>query len=559
MPKICLPKNIAQGFRQALRSGKINPNELSSMTSKERNRFFNDIVGEEYASLTNSLFESKLLLKNQKQGFITWAKTVAGLKPEVRKSLLDKVERMQNILSPENEDAFLNDLANTKLGVSVTDKEASDIARLAKEATGARERMEAGPRRGADGKPTQSELEYGMKTVALNDYVNDLKVKAEKLSPYELITNPRKAMMEVAGITKSLKSSLDVSATLRQGIKTVFSNPKEWLRNAPKQIADIKRVFQGKDAQGMVNAEIISDPMYDLMKKSKLAVGAIEEAFPTRNPEMIPFFGKLFKASDAAYSGFLHRMRADLFKKYARLAESQGVNIDSPKEIESIAKMVNALTGRGHLGSAESAANFLNVTMFSPRNLKSHIDTLTAHAFQDGVTPFVRKQAAVNLLKTMAGVGSVLGLASQFWPGSVESDPRSSDFSKIKIGDTRFDVAGGTGSLLTLMAREATGKTKSTKTGKVSEINSGKFGAKTQWDVLTDFLENKMSPLLAAVKENREGKTFEGEPSTWKTQMVNLLAPLSVSNAWETKDEKERADLILIMIMDALGIGTQTY
>lgn len=565
MPKICLPNNLANRFRQALKSGEINPEQLSTISSKERNEFFKNLVGEEYATMTNALFESKLLLKNQQQGLITWAKTVAGLKPEVKKALLDKVERMQNVLTPENEEAFLNDLVNTKLGVTVTDKEAGDISRLAKEATDARTKMEASPRRGIDGKPTPQELEYGIRTVELNNYVNDLKIKGERVSPLDLLFNPKKAVMEVGGITKSLKSSIDISATLRQGIKTVFSNPVQFAKNAPKQFGDIIRTFQGKEAMDLLNAEIISDPMYELMKKSKLAVGAIEEAFPTRSPEMVPILGKFFKASDAAYSGFLHRMRVDLFKKYIRLAESQGVNINSPKEIESIAKMVNALTGRGHLGGAESAANVLNVTMFSPRNLKSHIDVLTAHQFQPGVTPFVRKQAALNLVKTLAGIGGLLATANVLWPGSVEKDSRSADFSKIRIGNTRFDVAGGMGSLVTLVSRLAPlllGQkpiTKSTKTGKVTELNSGKFGSQTGKDVLFQFMENKASPLFAELLDRLQGETFDGEEPNYKTTLKNLLVPLSVANVWETKDEADRANLLIIMIMDALGIGTNTY
>ena len=117
-----------------------------------------------------------------------------------------------------------------------------------------------------------------MKTIELNDYVNDLKVRAERISPMELILNPKSAAIEAASLTKSLTSSLDNSALLRQGMKTIFSNPKEFIKNAPKTFSDIKKVFGGKDAQKILNAEIISDPMYDTMKRAGLAVGSIEEA-----------------------------------------------------------------------------------------------------------------------------------------------------------------------------------------------------------------------------------------------------------------------------------------
>lgn len=68
MARICLPKDLANKFRQALKSGEVNPAELSTMSSKDRNAFFTKLVGEEFATMTNSLFESKLLLKINNKG-----------------------------------------------------------------------------------------------------------------------------------------------------------------------------------------------------------------------------------------------------------------------------------------------------------------------------------------------------------------------------------------------------------------------------------------------------------------------------------------------------------
>ena len=558
MAKICLPKNIVQVFKQALKSGRINPDQLSSMTSGERNKFFKDMLGKEYATLTNSLFESKLLLKNQKQGLINWAKTAGNLKPEIKRDLLSKIEKMDKVLDTADTDGFLSDLASTKLGVNITDKEASTITSLAKEATDARHIMESKVRREIGEGPTQEELEYGLKTIGLNDFVNNLKIKAEQRSIKELILNPLSFVTEVASITKSITSSIDNSVLGRQGIKTLFSNTSEYLKNAPKTFRDILDTFKGKDTVKQTNAEIISDPMYDLMKKSKLAVGAIEEAFPTRSPEKIPGLGTFFKASDAAYSNFLHRMRADLFKKYIKIAEEARVNINDIKQTEAIAKMVNSLTGRGYLGSLEKNASIVNTVFFSPRLMKSNIDFLTGHNMQQGVTPFVRKQAAISLVKTVVGVGAVLATASRLFPDSVETDPRSSDFGKIKIEKTRFDVAGGMAGYTTLLARLITNSKKSSSSGKITELGKG-YKPETRYDILLTFFENKFSPVTSEVKQRLEGKTFDGEDPAVINSILGLITPLSLASIYETKDETERADLLVIAISEALGIGTQTY
>jgi hypothetical protein len=117
--QICLPKQQVERFVKALREGRIIPETLAEMSSKERRSFFSEIVGPEDAASVNSLFESKLLLKNQKAGMVTWAKTVAGLKEPARRSMIERIERMEKVLDPKEEAMFLEDLASQKLGTDV--------------------------------------------------------------------------------------------------------------------------------------------------------------------------------------------------------------------------------------------------------------------------------------------------------------------------------------------------------------------------------------------------------------------------------------------------------
>ena len=175
-----------------------------------------------------------------------------------------------------------------------------------------------------------------------------------------------------------------------------------------------------------VDADIVSrqNALNGLYKRMKLDVlGVTEEAFPGIAQEKIPGIGRLFKASDVAYTAFLQRTRADLADKYLDYAVKAGVDITDKKQIESIGKLVNSLTSRGDLGRLEGSARVLNNVFFSPRLVKANMDILTAHQFQRGVTPFVRKRAALNLLKMAASVGAVLTVANEVRPGSVEWDP----------------------------------------------------------------------------------------------------------------------------------------
>src|SRR3990167_1147801 len=126
----CLTRQTKQKFIEALRIREIDPAKLSEMTSIERRTFLEKYVGGDNGVQVNSLFENKLLLKNQKAGFISWAKKVGGISKEAKRDLISRIERMDKILDPVEEKAFLQDLASTKLGTNITIDEAKKITEL---------------------------------------------------------------------------------------------------------------------------------------------------------------------------------------------------------------------------------------------------------------------------------------------------------------------------------------------------------------------------------------------------------------------------------------------
>ena len=211
----CLPEFATQKFLAALKSGEIDPAKLAEMTSDERRAAFADIVGESNAKEVNAQFESKLLLKNQQVGFINWAKNVAGLKPEVTRDLVSRVQKMTDVLTPENEDAFYKDLAEKKLGVGVSHEEAGQIADMAQKTTDALEAMKGTPA----GSPER--IAYGRQLMDFNDYVQSLKPDGRTFS---------EKIIDIANIPKSaLTSIFHLSAPFVQGwgmVSTgVFWNP----------------------------------------------------------------------------------------------------------------------------------------------------------------------------------------------------------------------------------------------------------------------------------------------------------------------------------------------
>lgn len=564
MAPFCLIKPLADKFLQLIRSGQLDLEKLATLSSAERRDVFAKFLGEENAKDVNVLYESKLLLKDQQQAMINFIRESSGLKEPAKRDLVNKINKMDKVLSETDMNLFLEDLAEKRLGVSVTMEEANALAKQAKLVSEAEMEMNSNARRGTLETQTPQEKTYGDERVKMGQMLNSFAEKSADVKISDYIKNPVSGALEIAGASKSLKSTLDNSGLFRQNLKVLTTHPTIWAKNAVLSFKDIADTFRGKDVVAAVQADAVSRPNYKEYISEKVAVGSIEEAFPQgpimRWVEKIPGVGKIHKASNNAFAAMAMRNRMDLYDFYSDLAKKSGQEKTTGL---GLGQLVNSLTGRGSLGKLEAAADVVNVVMFSPRFLKSQLDFLTMHTLrapgEKAVSTFVRKQAAINLVKTVGSIALVLTIADALNPGSVEKDPRSSDFGKIKIGNTRFDVSGGMASLLTLAMRIATGESKSSTSGRVTKLNSGKYGAPTKVDVLQTFFENKLSPTARLFNDVLKGKDFSGNKVTVGSAAKDLFTPLPVENFLETSKDPKAADMLLIMIADGVGIGTNTY
>lgn len=549
MKPFCLPPAEADKFKKAILDGDIDPAKLAAMTSAERQAFFSNRFGEGLAGPMNRLLEEKLLLKNQQAGMVVWAKKMMAHDIPKQNDIVSKIQKMKKLLDPSEESGFLEELVAEKLGTRVTREEAKTISDLVSAVEETKEAFDNG---------TGDRLDWGRAVIELRNYVETLKYEAKKLRVSDFKNAPLPSLTRAAHLVadnaKSINASMDNSALLRQGLKVLFTHPSIWARNARQSFVDLVKAFGSDQVMNEVNADIVSRPTYGLMRVADLAVGIDEEMFPSSLPEKIPGIGRAYRSTEHAFSAFQRRTRADVFDKYIQIAKDSGVELNVP-ELQSIGKLVNSLTGRGELGKFEKSHGALNTVFFAPRLVKAHIDTLLLHPTGYGMSDFARKQAAVNLLKIIVGIGAILAIARALKPDSVDWDPRSADFGKIKIKNTRFDVTGGMSSLVTLAARLITGKSKSSTTGKMTELG-GRYNRGT---VIMDYAGNKLAPAPAVARDLLRGKTFEGETPTVENEAENLLLPIPVKTYLELKKDPNSANMIAALIADALGVSTNTY
>lgn len=593
----CLTKPQQEKFKKALKDGTIDPFKMASMTSEQRRAVFEKITDPENAVRINALYESKLLLKNQLAGFKTWVKRAAGIKPEIRRDLLSKIERLNElgVLDPKTLDSFKEDLARTRLGFSITFEEAKTINELGQEVAESRvawmEKMNENPEWLDDPQGTRKEWEndskrwdYGRKQVILEKYVNGIREQArgERVTfeedPIQAVLDPvRRAPGFLNDLGKSLMASIDNSFFGRQGIKNLLGDleqKKIWSRNFAKSFKDISLELQGKEIDGldaldMIRSDIYSRPnnVNGKYKAGGYQLGVLhEEVFPTSIPEKIPAFGRLFKASEAAFTGAALRMRADLADMLIQKMDAQGLNSKDPKQARGVGHLVGSLTGRGSVNMTAETQKKLNFVFWSFRFLKANIDTLTAHQFDPQATPFSKKEARKQLANVVIQVAGILSIAKLLDPDAVDEDPRSTNFGKLKIFGTWVDITGGMASLVRLAARLTPtlrngewGFWNKSSTGNWVNLAAGEYGQRDGMDLIFDGLfANKFAPVMAVARDMYRGEMFGGEPFNIQKAIVNSATPISIQNVRDVKDEKFET-ILATVITEFFGFGASTY
>jgi len=559
----CLVKSKQEEFLRKIKSRDIDINKLVEMTSAERREEFIKVLGfdEDTAKEVNALFESKLLLKYQKTGIKNWIQKVGGLKEDVKRDLLSRVDRMEKVLSQADEKMFLNDLAEKRLGIGVSEEEAKQIFDLSQTVEEKKALIK-------DDSPIRSKerLDYGTAYVQFQDYVKELKLDAEKMTIMDYIKKPQEILYDIGGATKSFLSTLDNSFFGRQGIKMLYTNPDIWAKDFLKSWGDIGKELKGKDAMIPIKADIFSRPnaLNNKYQLTGVDVGITsEEAFPSSLPEKIPLLGRVFKGAQSAFNGAALRLRADLADRYIKQAEELGIDTLNKEQAQGIGNIVNSMTGRGSIGKAEPLGKEINSLIFSIKFLKSNIDTLTLHLFDPKATSFTKKKAATNLLKIIGAIAGILTTSELLNPGSVEKDPRNTNFGRLKVGDRYIDISGGMTSLITLASRLVPtkhngqwGLWQQSATGKFTNLTAGKYGQTTALDVFENFWEGKLSPMAGLVRDLWKGENYNREKVNIKNSIQGLTTPISAQQFQQfMKDRETTPKIILYMILESLGLG----
>ncbi len=389
------------------------------------------------------------------------------------------------------------------------------------------------------------------------------KVFGEDFTKTILDKRPLLAKFSEAGIQawnlpKSIMASTDLSAPLRQGA-FLIGRPKQFL----PAFVNMFRYAGSEKAYQDLEKNITQRPTYALMKKGKLVLTEIgsqldqrEEAMLSNWGEKIPIFKYIARGSNRAYTGFLNKLRADVFDDLIAKATRQGLDpVKNELLLKNISSFVNNATGRGNLGALEKSSLLLNNALFSPRLIASRL-TLLNPVYYAKLDPFTRKEALKSLF-TFAGTALTITQLAKMGGAKIGADPRSSDFMKIKIGTTRIDTLAGFQQYIRSAAQIITGKYISSTTGKEYNLGEG-YKPMTRLSIGGKILESKLSPTMSFAVNLLRGQDVMGQKIQPSKEIISRFIPLVVQDVYDLYKEGGLKELPLGTLA-VFGTGLQTY
>lgn len=367
------------------------------------------------------------------------------------------------------------------------------------------------------------------------------------------------------GLQRALLFTADVGSMLRQSLGAGVRHPKMWAESvsdgfkalaSPQKFEEMRRFLETDRV-----ANYAKERGLDLTMMGK---GAGEEQF--RNAEWaqrIPGVGKVVDASQRFFDAQTNMLRYKNFKKFVDSAGGIGklerAGGDNPDQfVGAIVNVVNTNTGRGTFGKLGSPeAGWLNEVFNSPKGLAARINRVNPKYYVDlaRTNPAAAKEALSSLVIQSGLTAAILGTAAA--NGNYED-------GKIKVGNTRYDITGGTATMFSTLKD-------------MSDAFTGSGDAspwKNAGTELDQWFKNQLTPaintsydLITSIPQ--EGTKFTdfkrqdlyGNEITPMSFLIDSFLPLGAQGAIEdlTENGTSLTQTGVNALTNAVGIGTNTY
>ncbi len=346
---------------------------------------------------------------------------------------------------------------------------------------------------------------------------------------------------DIVTFPQRLLASMDNSFPLRQALVPTLNEPRQAIRAFAAQNRIVwgaikkRRVGGLREQSAAIRRELANSEFAAEAGEAGLFLsrpGNPEEQFLSKLIQRIPvvrkILGPALEVSEELAQTYISVLRMGIFDKWARAnAKTWG-----PQQYGQLARLINIATGRGVIPAKPEVIDLLNGVFFAPR--------LVASRIQMPFTPFFNQPKELRVLASrwiVGTVGTIFSLMKILEVGGVidkiETDPRSTDFMKMRVGNTRIDPWGGYQQWVTFFARLLTGERK-TQVGEIVPTSAA--------DVTGRIVRSKLSPAAAAAVDILTGKTFIGEElstdgETIQREAFNRFVPLFIQDVTEAMEE----------------------
>ena len=380
---------------------------------------------------------------------------------------------------------------------------------------------------------------------------------------------PRKIWRGLAALNqlpRSLLASFDVSATFRQGGAITMGDPVA----AGKMLAVQFKALASEERQFTIEEEIRNRENYprylraglDLTDPTSEDLTRREEEYMSRLADKIPGIA----ASGRAFTTGLNILRADTFDAM----HESWMTLEDEK---IIANYINVATGRGWVGSQwmKQVISATNNILWAGRLNVSRVELLIGMPlwYRAGKASSWRVRTAIakRYARHLAGMGAILGLAGLYnltvddddEKIRMEPNPLSTDFGKLRVGTTRYDITSGVGSWATFAAREIVGKTKTGRGQIVSIRGDVPSWREDAFDVFTRQMRYKLTPTVGQFFNILTGENPVGEDTTFWSVMEGLTVPLVAQDVYDAAAEQGIPSVMINSPLAIVGVGMNTY
>jgi hypothetical protein len=407
---------------------------------------------------------------------------------------------------------------------------------------------------------------------------------------------------DIMALPQPLMTSLDLSALLRQGGVIAAARPTIAIKAIPTML----RAFRSEQAAHAAEERIKNSPNYELMKLGGLELTTdnplaklsdMEEKFRSRWIEKFaPKEGETAKnavrgaknvltahvrASNRAFVSTLNAMRAMSFDAMLKTWTRDPAN-PTLAELKAISRYINIATGRGEIpGSKGQGPGFIaNAAIFAPRLLASRFNLLYGLPYAGG-TARTKAMVAAEYARIWAGAAVVVALGRMLWELQddedkenefIGTDPRSTNFGKMRFGNAYVDPLAGFAQTTTFLARIITGE-QTLQSGDVVPLRQNyrplnllrdepvfdkpTFGMRDAAGEFGRFLRTKLAPWPGAVISLASGKDPVGNEVTPVSTAIGLVSPLSAGDIIEIMEANGIAKATALTMAAIFGMGVQ--